>query len=162
MHQFESGFDPGCVKTPMPRPSAQQLNPEGNVGESLLRLRSTSRLNISSRSPINSFHTAWTRSGLSIWSKVRGLTRVRAEHTIPSVQGFMRGSPSGRRTLIALLEYPVLIPITTCYQRRHHAQVTDSKGIVEHESPLQSRVMQAECRARHLKQTNVIIVWRNF
>ncbi len=59
-----SQVDPGCVKTPVPRPSAQQLNPEGNVGESLLRLRPTSRINISSRSPKYSFHTAWVKSGL--------------------------------------------------------------------------------------------------
>ncbi len=54
---------PGCVKTRMPRPSAQQLDPEGNVGESLLRLRPTSRINISSLSPGISFYTAWTHSG---------------------------------------------------------------------------------------------------
>ena len=47
----------------MPRPSAQQLNPEGNVGDTLLRLRPNSRLNISSRSPKNSFYTAWALCG---------------------------------------------------------------------------------------------------
>ncbi len=36
-----SALGPGCVKTRMPRPSAQQLNPEGNVDESLLRGRPT-------------------------------------------------------------------------------------------------------------------------
>ncbi len=29
-----SAVGPACVKTPMPRRSAQKLNPEGNVGES--------------------------------------------------------------------------------------------------------------------------------
>ncbi len=40
--RWTSAFDPGCVKTPMSRPSAQQLNPEGNVDESLLRRRPNS------------------------------------------------------------------------------------------------------------------------
>ncbi len=59
-----SACDPGCVKTRTPRSFAQQLNPQGNVDESLLRRMPSSRLNISSRSPRISFHTAWTRSGL--------------------------------------------------------------------------------------------------
>ena len=39
---WTSGFDPGCVKTRTPRPSAQQLNSEGDLGKSLLRQRPTS------------------------------------------------------------------------------------------------------------------------
>ncbi len=39
---FMAALGPGCVKTRMPRPSAQQLNPEGNVDESLLRRRPNS------------------------------------------------------------------------------------------------------------------------
>ena len=66
--RWTSGFDPGCVKTRTPRPSAQQLNSEGDVGESLLRLRSTSRINISSRSPKNSFYTVWVTSGSPAWA----------------------------------------------------------------------------------------------
>ncbi len=53
------------MKTGTPRPSAQQSNPEGNVGESLLRRRPNSRLNISSRSLENRFYTAWTPNGHS-------------------------------------------------------------------------------------------------
>ena len=34
-----SSFDPGCLKTPKPRPFAQFLNLNGNPGESLLNLR---------------------------------------------------------------------------------------------------------------------------
>ncbi len=60
-----SGFDPGCVKTQLPRPTAQQLNPEDHVDESLLRRRPNSRPNISSRSSENRFHTAWVNYGLS-------------------------------------------------------------------------------------------------
>ena len=62
MIQCMSALGPGCVKTPTPRPSAQQLNPDGNVGDTLLRRRPNSRLNISSRSPKNSFDTAWVIS----------------------------------------------------------------------------------------------------
>ncbi len=66
--RWTSACDPGCVKTPVPRPSAQQLNPEGNVGESLLRLRPPSRINISSWSPQNSFYTAWVTNGSPAWT----------------------------------------------------------------------------------------------
>ncbi len=37
-----SALGPGCVKTRTPRPIAQQLNPEGGVGDSLLRRRPVS------------------------------------------------------------------------------------------------------------------------
>ncbi len=62
---WTAAFDPGCVKTWTPRPSAQQLNREGSVDESLLPRTSASRLNISSRSPKNGFHTAWVTTGPS-------------------------------------------------------------------------------------------------
>ncbi len=61
--RWTSAPDPGCVKTWMPRPFAQEMNPGDNTGESLLRRSSASRLNISSRSLKICFHTAWTHSG---------------------------------------------------------------------------------------------------
>jgi len=59
--RWTSACDPGCVKTWMPRPIAQQLNSEGHVDESLLRRRPTSRFYVSSRPLENRFDTAWTR-----------------------------------------------------------------------------------------------------
>jgi hypothetical protein len=44
------------------------LDLDGNEGESLLRLKLTSRINISSRPPKNSFHTAWTHNGSEDWA----------------------------------------------------------------------------------------------
>ena len=61
-NRLTSVMGPGCVKTWMPRPFAQEMNPGDNSGESLLRRWSASRLNISSRSPKVCFHTAWVRS----------------------------------------------------------------------------------------------------
>ena len=59
---WTAACDPGCVKTPAQRSSAQQLDLKGNEGKSLLRLKLTSRINISSWPPKYSFHTAWTQS----------------------------------------------------------------------------------------------------
>ncbi len=53
-----SALGPGCVKTQLPSPSAQQLNTESNVRELLLRRMSILLLNISSGPPKISFYTA--------------------------------------------------------------------------------------------------------
>ena len=47
----------------MPRPIAQQMNPEGNVDESLLPRKPASWFNVSSWPSENRFYTAWTQSG---------------------------------------------------------------------------------------------------
>ncbi len=78
-----SAYDPGCVKTWMPAPFAQEMNPGDNPGESLLRRRSASRLNISSRSLKICFHTAWTRSGPSGESGQCLLCSVLTDRCIP-------------------------------------------------------------------------------
>ena len=61
LNDHVSALGPGCVKTPEPRPFAQLLNPKGDAGGSSLRLRSVSRINVSSTSSGNSFYTAWVR-----------------------------------------------------------------------------------------------------
>ncbi len=86
--------DPGCVKTWMPGPFAQEMNPGDNTGESLLRRRSASRLNISSRAPEICFHTAWTlsrhigrrigSSGLG-WQSGHGIRNATGSNPAPAI-----------------------------------------------------------------------------
>ena len=72
-----SALGPGCVKTPVPRPSAQYLNPEGSVGDSLLWRRPNSRLNISFRSPQNSFGSSHELVHVSIGIEGRKRPNIR-------------------------------------------------------------------------------------
>ncbi len=73
---------PGWVETWMPRPFAQEMNPENDMGESLLRTWSASRFDFSSRSPKTVFTQPESNTDEDTLSAPSPLSRLKLKSSI--------------------------------------------------------------------------------